>query len=68
MGLTCKYPDRHNPKLMCGHPLPCPHHTAILHLDKEPPTIEIPATATEALEKRAILAEIAGVLNPEKSP
>lgn len=24
---TCAQPDRHVPKLVCGYPLPCPHHT-----------------------------------------
>lgn len=23
---TCQKPDRDVPKLICGHPLPCPHH------------------------------------------
>ena len=22
----CRKPDRHEPKLVCGYPLPCPHH------------------------------------------
>ena len=25
----CNKPDRHEPKLKCGHPLPCPWHTII---------------------------------------
>lgn len=29
---TCKQPDRDTPKLVCGYPLPCPHHTAVLDL------------------------------------
>ena len=56
--LTCKHPDRECSKLMCGRPLPCPWHTAVIHADKTPPTVEIPATATEALESRAKLAGI----------
>jgi len=27
---TCKQPDRHAPKLVCGYPLPCPHHTVVI--------------------------------------
>lgn len=23
----CECPDRHEPKLACGYPMPCPHHT-----------------------------------------
>jgi hypothetical protein len=28
---------------MCGYPLPCPYHTVIIHADKDPVTVEIPA-------------------------
>jgi hypothetical protein len=24
---ACACPDRHNAKLACGYPMPCPHHT-----------------------------------------
>lgn len=27
MQQSCPCPDRHNPKLECGYPMPCPHHT-----------------------------------------
>lgn len=56
--LTCKHPDRDCPKLMCGHPLPCPWHTAILDLDRTPPAIIIPVTADSALAQKRKLAEI----------
>ena len=23
---TCQKPDRDEPRLVCGYPLPCPHH------------------------------------------
>ena len=23
----CVCPDRHEPSMLCGYPLPCPHHT-----------------------------------------
>ena len=29
----CDKPDRHNPKLKCGHPMPCPYHTVIIDGD-----------------------------------
>jgi len=38
--VTCRHPDRDEPKLMCGYPLPCPHHTVIIHADRG--TVEIP--------------------------
>lgn len=28
--LYCERPDRTCPKLKCGHPLPCPHHTVTM--------------------------------------
>ncbi len=60
--MTCKHPDRDCPKLLCGHPLPCPWHTARLDLTKDPPEVIIPVTATAALESRARLAKIAEIL------
>jgi hypothetical protein len=47
---------------MCGHPLPCPWHTATIDLTKRPPVLEIPVTATAALHGRAKLAKIAEIL------
>ena len=58
MTLTCRHPDRDCPKLMCGHPLPCPHHTVTLDTTTEPPELRIPITAHSALVHRAELAEI----------
>lgn len=31
----CKHPDRHVPKLVCGYPMPCPHHTAVLDVEAD---------------------------------
>jgi hypothetical protein len=28
--LSCKQPDRDEPRLVCGYPLPCPYHTVIV--------------------------------------
>lgn len=60
---TCRHPDREFVKLRCGIPLPCPHHTAILHPDKDPPTIEIPVTAEAAWSSRDKLADITEALS-----
>ena len=30
----CTQPDRHEPKLLCGYPLPCPYHTLVLNEEK----------------------------------
>lgn len=45
----CNHPDRHEPKLRCGYPLPCPHHTAIID---PPDIISIPlGTADKVVER-----------------
>jgi hypothetical protein len=39
----CNKPDRHEPKLTCGYPLPCPHHTAIIDTtDPDDTIVEVP--------------------------
>lgn len=52
----CNHPDRHEPKLKCGYPLPCPYHTVII----DPPNIYNvpPGVPRETFEKLEIIAEI----------
>ncbi len=38
----CKQPDRDEPRIECGYPLPCPHHTITVDLTKKKPEITIP--------------------------
>jgi len=33
--LTCRRPDKDFAELICGHPLPCPHHTVVIEKDEE---------------------------------
>ncbi len=40
----CKYPDRDEPKIACGYPLPCPVHTVMLDLTTKPPVLIQPIT------------------------
>ena len=42
----CRKPDRDSPELVCGYPLPCPHHTAIIDLGANPPTLTVPLDAS----------------------
>jgi hypothetical protein len=59
--LKCKHPDRDNSKIVCGYPIPCPYHTAIIDLNAQPvPTITIPVTADAAMRQsaRARLAQV----------
>jgi len=31
---SCKHSDKDSAALVCGHPLPCPHHTVVLEKKK----------------------------------
>lgn len=35
--MYCRHPDRHEPGIECGYPLPCPFHTIVLdeNIDKD---------------------------------
>lgn len=35
MTMFCNKPDRDEPKLVCGYPIPCPYHTVVIDLDPE---------------------------------
>jgi len=60
----CTNPDRHNPELICGYPLPCPYHTVVIEVESDPPRIIIPATIPKAADPEILnkLKEIAGIL------
>lgn len=60
--LICNAPDKDMPKLKCGYPLPCPHHTAIIDVSDDPAELRIPITAKAALRNRHHLENIAAVL------
>ena len=60
--MTCKKPDHDNPKLHCGHPLPCPWHTAVIDMTAKPPQVRIPVTASAALTARERLTRLGVVL------
>ena len=63
----CKKPDRDVAGLICGYPLPCPYHTVVIHEDKQPPTIEIPATIAPEVtpERLKTLKEIAKAIDED---
>lgn len=66
----CDQPDRDVPELVCGYSLPCPYHTVTLHADKEPPTVEIPATIPKAANPKVLnkLKEIVRTVREEQAP
>ncbi len=64
---TCRHPDRDEPCIMCGYPLPCPWHTAVIHADKDPATVEIPVTS-DAMKSpmRERLGEVARAVTKKR--
>ena len=62
---VCRQPDHEEPRLTCGHPVPCPYHTVKIRLDKTPAEVQIPATAREAIKNYARLIEIAETIKGE---
>lgn len=41
MHLTCSRPDVDSPRIVCGYPLPCPHHTVTVDLVSDPITVTV---------------------------
>ena len=54
--LVCGQPDRHSPKLTCGYPLPCPHHTVVM--DEKKLTIPHHSTAATSPVLKARVKQI----------
>jgi hypothetical protein len=65
--MHCDNPDHDNPRLVCGYTLPCPWHTATIHTNKDPVTVEIPVTAKRALRERSFLADVADIVAERKA-
>jgi hypothetical protein len=63
----CTRPDRHEPRLKCGYPLPCPHHTVVGTPAKDRSTLEEPAAAELEEEDRRKLLDILDALE-DKCP
>ena len=60
--LVCNSPDRDVPGLICGCPLPCPYHTAIIDVSDDIAEVRIPITAKAALRGKHHLEDIAAIL------
>ncbi len=58
--LRCERPDHDVPGIICGHPLPCPYHTATIDVTGEVPTVTIPVVSTPSISPKmlSILKEI----------
>lgn len=56
--LTCQQPDRDVPRIVCGYPLPCPHHTAVIDLAARSLTLP----AAPSVPAARALADVAAAL------
>ena len=59
----CQQPDRDQAGLICGYPLPCPHHTAVIDVSGDKPRIEIPEHAGAAAKHADRLSDVAQALD-----
>ena len=50
--MTCNQPDRDEPRIKCGYPLPCPHHTLTIEPKKSEITIPKGRRITASALKR----------------
>lgn len=67
--MNCERPDRDSPGIVCGHPLPCPYHTAVIDVTGEVPTVTIPVVSVPPVEKETlkVLKEISQVIHRAKT-
>lgn len=67
--LTCRKPDRDAPGLLCGYPLPCPYHTAVIDTTGEVPTVTIPVTQVPPIDPDTleVLKDISLAIQEEES-
>ncbi|HEX9640575.1 MAG TPA: hypothetical protein VGB13_04605 [Candidatus Krumholzibacteria bacterium] len=49
---TCQQPDRDAPRMVCGYPLPCPHHTVVMETGKLTIPHRSPAATSPVVRKR----------------
>lgn len=65
----CTEPDRDVPKLRCGYPLPCPHHTVVVDASSDAVTLTVPHRAKRPSEAgRRRLIEIGAMAKGERRP
>lgn len=64
--LYCNQPDRHEPRMKCGYPLPCLWHTITLDISSEPNRIIVPITSASGVKNIKKLKKIAKALSRKK--
>ena len=66
---SCQRPDRDAPGILCGHPLPCPYHTAVIDTTGEVPTVTIPVVSIPAIKEGTLhaLKEISRAIHKDQA-
>ena len=59
---ACRRPDRDEPRMVCGYPLPCPHHSMVIDMTEEPTVIAKANHADPSQKTIRRLREIAKAL------
>jgi len=56
------------PGIVCGHPLPCPYHTALIDTTRQVPTVTIPVVSIPAVQPKTLqaLKEISRAIHEER--
>lgn len=60
----CSAPDRHEPRLRCGYPLPCPWHTVTVVIASKPRGLQLSTTRRTVELDRIDGNGVAAVLTP----
>ena len=65
--MQCRRPDREFPGILCGYPLPCPYHTAVIDTTGAVPTVTIPVASVPAIKPATLqaLKEISQAIHEE---
>lgn len=61
----CDKPDRDVPKIKCGYPLPCPHHSVVVDTTQESVTVTTPFHSN-AVQARGRLMQIGSAIKRAK--
>ena len=65
--MNCQRPDHDVPGIVCGHPLPCPYHTATIDTTERVPTVTIPVAKIPAVSGKTldVLKDISKAIHEE---
>lgn len=65
--MKCAHADRHNAKLVCGYPIPCPFHTVMIDATRAMTTdVEIPIARSAVVTNASRLLDIGDAVGPKR--